>query len=160
MGTCIGHYAGIGITNPFRGKVAKLIQYIELMDTYTLRSRRGRVMEAILNVIMPPPVRFKAVWRLAREKKQLFAWKPIAPDGFVALGAVYTETGKYLGFYVDIIICVIFDDYYQTVCVLSLLKYAYLSRMFFLHIYRCSSGPEYCAMLANAMVCANNISSG
>ena len=76
------------------------------MDTYTLRSRRGRVMEAVLAVIMPPPLRFKAVWRLAREKKQLFAWKPIAPEGFIALGTVYTETGKYIYIYV----------YYITLC--------------------------------------------
>ena len=120
MGTCIGHYAGVGVTNPFRGKIAKLIQYIELMDTYTLRSRRGRVMEAVLAVIMPPPVRFKAVWRLAREKKQLFAWKPIAPEGFIALGTVYTETGKQLFIY---LFCVYYRKFWRLLLSTGFLTY-------------------------------------
>lgn len=42
-----------------------------------------------MGALCPFPTKFKQVWHLTRGGKSLYAWKPIPPDGFVALGMYY-----------------------------------------------------------------------
>jgi hypothetical protein len=37
-------------------------------------------------------MRFKQMWQLPRGNKPLYAWKPLPPDGYVALGMVCTAS--------------------------------------------------------------------
>lgn len=90
---CLGHYVSDTVYNPSRSNFAKMrCQLIELKDSQTLRYSKSKVLESVLSLIMPYPVRFKHVWHLAREKKGLYAWKPVAPDGFVAVGVICTDS--------------------------------------------------------------------
>ena len=87
----MGHYASDNVSHP-RGQKC---QVIEMADCQTLRMRRGRALEAAMNTIMPHPLRFKHVWHLAREKKVLYAWRPVPPEGYVALGTIFTSSGEH-----------------------------------------------------------------
>jgi hypothetical protein len=88
---CLGYYASRGFTNPANNKEGKNHQIIEISDNQTIRMNRGKVMNAILVNCFPFPVRFKRTWQLSRGDKTFVAWKPIPPDGFVALGIVCTN---------------------------------------------------------------------
>ena len=93
---CLGHYASSGLHDPLKGAAAATKKFltIELTDMATLRFRREKALQAVLDRILPPPVRFKLVWHLARGNKSLYAWKPVAPEQFVALGMVCTTTDE------------------------------------------------------------------
>jgi hypothetical protein len=93
---CLGHYASSGLKDPLKStaSAAKKFLTIELTDMATLRFRREQALQAVLDRVLPPPARFKLVWHLARGKKSLFAWKPVAPEHFVALGVVCTSTDE------------------------------------------------------------------
>lgn len=49
-------------------------------------------MNAVISKYFPNPLRYKQMWHLARGVKPLYAWKPIPPDGFIALGVVCTTS--------------------------------------------------------------------
>jgi hypothetical protein len=51
-----------------------------------------QVMAAVINHICPHPVKFRQVWHFARGAKSLYAWQPVAPDQFVALGMYITTS--------------------------------------------------------------------
>jgi hypothetical protein len=64
---------------------------VELTDDNKSRlSRAGRVSRAVLAVVFPHPLRFKEQWHMARADKYLYAWRPIPPEGYIALGMVCT----------------------------------------------------------------------
>jgi hypothetical protein len=84
---CLGHYAQRGFVNPLSSgkKLAASYLTLEVTDYATLRLNRSRVMHAVLAKILPHPVRFKQVWHFSRGDKSLYAWKPVAPENFMAL---------------------------------------------------------------------------
>lgn len=91
---CLGYYACRGFANPLKSKVSGLkFQTVEVTDFATIRMKRSRVMNAVLTTIFPYPLRYKQTWHLARAGKVLYAWKPIPPEGFTALGIICTVTG-------------------------------------------------------------------
>ena len=54
-----------------------------------MRSKTGA---AVMAALCPFPTKYKQVWHLTRGGKSLYAWKPMAPDGFVALGMMATSS--------------------------------------------------------------------
>ena len=89
-GLCLGLFASKGFSNPLRSRGAGRYQLIEMTDNATLRRRRGKVLSSVLAAVCPFPTKFKKVWHLSRNGRTLYAWKPVAPDGFVALGMMCT----------------------------------------------------------------------
>ncbi len=93
---CLGHYASKGFSNPLKSLIgAAKYQVIEITDFATIRMKRGRTLQSVLALIFPYPLRYKQVWHLARQGKSLYAWKPQAPEGSIALGMICTATGLY-----------------------------------------------------------------
>jgi hypothetical protein len=93
MSICLGFYACEGFHNPLKSKDAKA-EYVEFTDNATIRMKRSRVLNSVISAMMPHPLRFKQVWHMARGSKSLYAWKAVAPDGFLALGMVCSASGK------------------------------------------------------------------
>lgn len=91
---CLGHYAQRGFVNPLSSgkKLAASYLTLEVTDYATLRLNRSRVIDTVMSKILPHPLRFKQVWHFSRGDKSLYAWKPVAPEHFVALGMVCTCT--------------------------------------------------------------------
>jgi len=90
----LGYYAGKGFSNPINGRNAKRFLTIEVVDQATIRMKRSQTLAAVLNQVFPYPLRYKQVWHLSRGVKPFYAWKPLAPDNFVALGMVCTTTDE------------------------------------------------------------------
>lgn len=65
---------------------------IEVTDNATLRRKRSKTLQAVVDTVCPHPLKFRQVWRLSRGGKALYAWQPQPPDGFVALGMLCTST--------------------------------------------------------------------
>ena len=152
VSTCIGHYAAIGVSNPLKGSSARQILTIDLVDSQTIRLRRGKVMEAVLDLIMPFPLRFKHVWHLSREKKVMYAWRPIAPDSFVALGTVYTDSGM---FFSPFFFSCYFHYFRRHRCFIRLV--VVVSHLFSLFC-RAIPSLELCTMRPGSMVLTNQLS--
>lgn len=89
---CLGLYACKGFMNPLRTSNRNQYQVIEVTDNASIRRKRSKVMLAVINVICPHPIKFRQVWHFARGSKSLYAWKPSAPENFVALGMLCTTT--------------------------------------------------------------------
>jgi len=51
-------------------------------------------MNAVIAQMCPFPVKFRQVWHFARGAKSLYAWQPVAPDNFIALGMYVTTTSE------------------------------------------------------------------
>lgn len=90
---CLGYFAIQGFQSPSKSKNAARYMTIEITDFATMRMKRNRVINSVLSLVFPHPVRFKQTWHLARNGKVLYAWKVVPPEGFVALGYVCTVTG-------------------------------------------------------------------
>lgn len=90
----LGHYACRGFSNPLAGKNVKHYVTLEVTDYATIRRSRAKVMQTVLSHVFPHPVRFKQIWHFVRGERSMWAWKPVAPEHFVALGMVCTSTGK------------------------------------------------------------------
>ncbi len=88
----LGYYADKGFNNPLKGSNANKFQTIEITDIATIRIKRAKTITQVLSTVFPHPLRYRQVWHLSRNGKMLYAWKPHAPDGFVALGMVFTAT--------------------------------------------------------------------
>lgn len=52
----------------------------------------SQVMAAVITAMCPYPVKYRQVWHFARGAKSLYAWQPIAPDNFIALGMYLTTS--------------------------------------------------------------------
>ena len=74
---------------------AKLVT-MEVTDCAAMRVVKSKVLQAVLDKILPNPIRFKSVWHIARGAGSLLhCWKAIPPsDAFVALGMVCTSSGN------------------------------------------------------------------
>jgi len=92
---CLGHYAARGLSNPLRSRGKEKYCIIEVTDFATLRMKRAKVVESVVNLAFPHPVRFKLSWHMSRGENSLYAWKPVAPENFCALGMVCTINGKF-----------------------------------------------------------------
>jgi hypothetical protein len=93
---CLGHYANKGFANPLEAKKSdKIYVTIEIADYATLRLQRSKILLAVLNAALPHPIRFKRIWHFSRGEFSVYAWQPIAPDRYVAMGMVCTKTGIY-----------------------------------------------------------------
>ncbi len=74
-----------------KSRAAGRYQLIELTDNASIRMNRGKVISSVVAMFCPHPLKFRQVWHFARGAKSLYAWKPMAPDGFVALGMLTTS---------------------------------------------------------------------
>jgi hypothetical protein len=82
---CLGHYAFKGFSKPNGRPV------MEIADSSSMG--KGRYIHALIDKILPMPVRFRQVWSQQRGKQQFFAWRPVPPSTkFAALGMVGTTT--------------------------------------------------------------------
>jgi hypothetical protein len=91
---CLGHYGSKGFSNPIKGRNAKRFLSIEIVDYATIRMKRSQTLASVLNNIFPHPTRFKQIWHLARGSVQLYAWRLVPPDGFVAMGIICTTSDE------------------------------------------------------------------
>jgi Ca2+-binding EF-hand superfamily protein len=91
---CLGHYVTPGFKDPLRSGDAMKIVTIEVTDSATIRYHRQKVVNAVLALLLPHPLRFKQIWHLARGDKSLYAWKPVVPEGFVAMGMICSLTNE------------------------------------------------------------------
>jgi hypothetical protein len=89
---CLGLYACKGFNAPNKQRGATKYQLIEITDNATIRMRRARVMSAVIAAMCPYPIKYRQVWHFARGAKSLYAWQPIAPDNFIALGMYLTTS--------------------------------------------------------------------
>lgn len=85
----VGHYASSGFANPLKN-AKRSASTVQLKDSATLRMKRSRVLSTLIRDMCPHPMRFKQIWHMSRGGKQLYAWQPIAPEGYAALGMVCT----------------------------------------------------------------------
>ena len=87
----MGYYAKEGFSSPssFGGSRYEIIY---VTDDAFFRKRRSEFLNAVVAKVFPTPLRFKQVWHLARGTKPLYAWKPVAPEGYCALGMVCTTS--------------------------------------------------------------------
>jgi hypothetical protein len=86
----LGQYASKGFSNPLKSKSGGRYQLVEITDNATIRLKRAKVLASIVATACPNPTKFKQVWHFARGNKSLYAWKPIPPEGFIALGMMCT----------------------------------------------------------------------
>jgi hypothetical protein len=92
---CIGHYAVVGFSPPAQPRIGNArYLLIEVTDMNQLRLSKSKVTTAVLASVFPHPLRFKQVWQLQRGDKSIYAWKAIAPEGFVAMGMICTCTDE------------------------------------------------------------------
>jgi hypothetical protein len=89
---CLGLYACKGFNPPNKQRQAQRYATIEITDNATLRFSRGKVIAAVVSQMCPHPMKFRQVWHFARGAKSLYAWQPVAPDNFVALGMYITTS--------------------------------------------------------------------
>ncbi len=93
---CLGQYASKGFSNPLKTAVKSTTgtryQIVEVTDNATIRLKRARVLASVVATACPNPTKFKQVWHFARGAKSLYAWRPIPPEGFIALGMLCTTT--------------------------------------------------------------------
>lgn len=89
----LGHYANRGFGNPMAGKHTKHFTTLELTDYATIRMSRSKVITSVLSHVFPFPIRFKQIWHFVRGDRSMWAWKPVPPEHFIALGMVCTSTG-------------------------------------------------------------------
>ena len=91
----MGHYALAGVHPPSSRVSSSRYLLLEATDDGTSRVMKSRAtFPIVVNLTFPFPLRFKQVWHMARGAKSLYAWKALAPEGFVALGMVCTANGK------------------------------------------------------------------
>lgn len=86
----MGLYACKGFSSPLKSRAAARYQLIEITDNASIRMKRGKVIAAVVATVCPHPLKYRQVWHFARGAKSLYAWKPMAPDGFIALGMMVT----------------------------------------------------------------------
>ena len=65
---------------------------VEITDNATIRMKRARYLNAVMALVCPYPLKYRQVWHFARGDKSFYAWKPLAPDNFVALGIMCTTS--------------------------------------------------------------------
>ena len=92
----LSHYGAPGFQNPLRLRKEQRDPYmtLELTDNATLRMKRSQTLAAVMKRVFPHPVRYKESWHMKRGANSLFAWKPVAPEGFTALGMLFTNSDK------------------------------------------------------------------
>lgn len=84
---CLGLYANKGFGNPSKSRATSArYNLLEITDNAALRKKRSKVVAAVVNLVCPHPTKFRQIWHFARGAKSLYAWKPIPPDNYVALG--------------------------------------------------------------------------
>lgn len=94
---CLGHYANKGFGVPSSTSRLGSSRYfmVELTDDSKSRiSGNQRSSRAVLAAVFPHPLRFKQAWHLARGDKFLYAWRPVAPEGFIAMGTICSNTDE------------------------------------------------------------------
>lgn len=84
---CMGQYVVSGFAYPKNNRHTT----VEVTDNNTTRLRTSKVSATVLATTFPFPLRYKAAWTL-KSAKPLYAWRAIAPEGFVALGMLCTTT--------------------------------------------------------------------
>jgi len=99
MYACIGHFVSTDYSKPTKALT------LEIVDTKaSIVGGAAIFTDDILNWLLPHPFKYVQVWQKKSAKGEGFAWKPIPPDGFAALGMVMTMTPEEPP--VDLIRCV------------------------------------------------------
>jgi hypothetical protein len=69
-------------------------QLLELTDNAAIRLKRAKVIASVVTTLCPHPVKFSQIWHFARGSKSLYAWKPLAPEKYVAMGIMCTTSDE------------------------------------------------------------------
>ena len=97
---CIGHYALPGLAEPSTksgfGLGGNRYLLIEVTDNNKSRVSKSKAIDTLLALCFPAPLRFRLVWHFQRGAKSFWAWRPQPPDGFIALGMIFTTSGMYV----------------------------------------------------------------
>ncbi|KAL1530323.1 hypothetical protein AB1Y20_001232 [Prymnesium parvum] len=84
----IGHYAVAGHEPPRSAG-----RLIEVTDTAAPLGSGSDYLQAVIEQLMPPPLRYRLVWQDKIAGKPVFLWRPVPPSAeFVALGMLATTT--------------------------------------------------------------------
>lgn len=90
---CLGHYGTAEKKEPHRTRAgkAKPPLLLEVTDTGSMSIMGRKRHLAIMDRLLPHPVRFQLVWSKLQGRRHLFVWRPVPPGpDFVALGDVCT----------------------------------------------------------------------
>jgi len=94
---CLGHYACEGTNNPLKtlGSTDGF-ETIQICDRTSsmLMGKGGKDVEQVISFVAPHPLRFKEVCRVGSGERAMYAWKAVAPDGYVALGMLCTGSSS------------------------------------------------------------------
>ena len=83
----LGHYASPNFSQPKPAPFA-----VEVTDVNAYALTGSTYMPRVLERMLPYPVRFRQVWGQEWKSSALYAWSPVPPPGFVAVGMVLTTT--------------------------------------------------------------------
>jgi hypothetical protein len=81
----LGHYASPHFSQP---KPAPFVVEVTDVNAYALAG--SNYMPRVLERLFPHPSRFRQVWGQEWKGTALYAWTPVPPPGFIALGMVLT----------------------------------------------------------------------
>jgi len=81
----LGHYASPHFSQP---KPAPFVVEVTDVNAYALAG--SNYMPRVLDRLFPHPSRFRQVWGQEWKGTALYAWTPVPPPGFIALGMVLT----------------------------------------------------------------------
>jgi hypothetical protein len=86
---CLGHYATVGYGEPTAAFT------IELVDSSRYAFSESEHMSAVIDKVLPHPVKYHQTWSQLRGRRSVYLWKPVPPTGaFVAMGYVATTTSQ------------------------------------------------------------------
>ena len=94
---CLGAYGVSGSFQPpnkAKSGQAGECMGAEVTDLNALRISSSDELAVMLDALCPRPVRYRQVYSLKSSKVPLFAWTPVAPAGYVALGMVVCNDGQ------------------------------------------------------------------
>jgi hypothetical protein len=89
MRIVLGYYAHTGFKEPSKSVGNSTI---EITDTGGYNFVDTDSLDNAVLQLCPHPLRFHLVWSETQGKRDLYAWRPVPPKGFLALGMVTTQT--------------------------------------------------------------------
>jgi hypothetical protein len=89
---CLGHFVSEGFSHP---KKADKVMCLEITDMNVSRLAHSDIIDNVVDRVLPPPVRYRQIWKQTSGKQQFFAWRPVPPTkDYVAVGIVGTTVDE------------------------------------------------------------------